>query len=488
MADGSLKSILVVDDTPANIDILMEILADKYDVSVATDGPSALESVAEDKPDLILLDVMMPGMDGYEVCSRLKSSEQTKDIPVIFITAMTEIEDEIKGFEAGAIDYITKPFSPPVVERRVGSVLKLEEKTQQLELLAKKLSKYLSPQVYVSIFRGERDVAVESHRKKLTIFFSDIVNFTATTEGMESESLTDLLNSYLDEMSTIALKYGGTIDKFIGDAILIFFGDPLSRGDKEDAVACVSMAIEMRNRMKELQKKWYSFGIQNPFRVRAGISTGYCTVGNFGSKSRMDYTIIGTQVNTASRLESSASPDQIIISHETWSLVKDEIDCLKHGLLTVKGIHHPIQTYLVTDFRYSVNKETSRITAQQLMDAADSIEASESIGDAYAMLAGKELQHPLVITESGVPAGIICLAVILNLMDSDTSKAVYFSRPVRELGLRKALVIDKDWPLPEIKELYMNRSDFGMYDPVLVTDDEELAGLIPAYRLLKHIL
>lgn len=153
----------------------------------------------------------------------------------------------------------------------------------------------------------------------MTIFFSDIVNFTSTTEGMETEDLTDLLNSYLEEMSRIAIKYGGTIDKFIGDAILIFFGDPLSQGVKEDAKACASMAIEMRDRLKELQEKWYSFGIQNPFQVRAGITTGYCTVGNFGSKSRMDYTIIGNQVNIASRLESNAKPDQILISHETFS-------------------------------------------------------------------------------------------------------------------------------------------------------------------------
>jgi len=365
MSGETLKSVLVVDDTPANIDILLDILSDDYDVSVATDGESALESVEESLPDIILLDIMMPGMDGYEVCSRLKKGEATKDVPVIFITAMNDIKDEIKGFEVGAIDYITKPFSPPVVQRRVESALEIEDKKKEMATLAKKLSKYLAPQVYVSIFRGEQEVAIASQRKKLTIFFSDIVNFTSTTDGMEAEDLTDLLNSYLEEMSKIALKHGGTIDKFIGDAILIFFGDPLSRGLEEDAQACVAMAIEMRERLKELQKNWYTFGIQNPFEVRMGISTGYCTVGNFGSKSRMDYTIIGNQVNTASRLESSAKPGQIIISHETWSLVKDKIACLKSGLINVKGIHHPIQTYIVNNFHDEVVKGRVRVRGER---------------------------------------------------------------------------------------------------------------------------
>ncbi len=210
MGESTRKSVLIVDDTPTNIDILIEILAEDYEVAVATDGDSALESVDESKPDLILLDIMMPGMDGYQVCSILKKHESTRDIPVVFITAMNDIKDEIKGFEVGAVDYITKPFSPPVVQRRVKSILKLEDKTRELENLSNKLSKYLSPQVYVSIFRGEQDVVIESTRKKLTIFFSDIVNFTSTTKGMEAEDLSALLNSYLEEMSQIALKHGGT--------------------------------------------------------------------------------------------------------------------------------------------------------------------------------------------------------------------------------------------------------------------------------------
>ena len=168
------------------------------------------------------------------------------------------------------------------------------------------LAKYLSPQVYKSIFSGRSKATVASRRKKLTIFFSDLEGFTETTERLESEDLTQLLNHYLTEMSKIALQFGGTIDKYVGDAILIFFGDPDTKGVKADAVACVKMAIAMRKRMRELDSLWRASGIEKPPRCRTGINTGFCTVGNFGSEVRMDYTIIGSGVNLASRLEQTA--------------------------------------------------------------------------------------------------------------------------------------------------------------------------------------
>jgi class 3 adenylate cyclase len=217
----------------------------------------------------------------------------------------------------------------------------------------------------------------------MTIFFSDIIDFTELTDGMESETLTNLLNDYLNEMSQIALRYGGTIDKFIGDAIMIFFGDPETKGEKEDALRCVMMALEMRNHLKHLQKKWKDQGIQRPIRVwkgmshrerleekervskplqiRIGINTGFCTVGNFGSEDRLDYTLIGGQVNLASRLESNAEHDQILISHETYALVKDTVACSKKGILKVKGIAYPVQTYQVLDLQENLKKESDEI-------------------------------------------------------------------------------------------------------------------------------
>lgn len=233
----------------------------------------------------------------------------------------------------------------------------LNKKNELLEGLSNKLSCYLSPQIYDSIFSGKQDVTLKSTRKNLTIFFSDLVNFTQTTENLEPELLSDILNNYLDEMFTIALKHGATIDKFIGDAIMVFFGDPESKGEKEDALRCVSMAIDMRKRMEELAPTWMDKGLLQPFKVRMGIATGYVTVGNFGSSHRMDYTIIGGQVNLASRLESNANPNDILISHETYSLVKDEIFCEKKDTIFVKGIPYPIPTYEVVNFFDNIKRK-----------------------------------------------------------------------------------------------------------------------------------
>jgi len=222
---------------------------------------------------------------------------------------------------------------------------------EKAEQLAGNLSKYLSPQVWQSIFSGNQRVTLETRRKKLTVFFSDIRGFTELAEEMEAEALTDLLNNYLNEMSRIALQYGGTIDKFIGDSVMVFFGDPVSLGAKQDAEAAVSMAIAMRKHMKVLRQQWRSQGITRPLEIRMGLSTGYCTVGNFGADMRMDYTIIGREVNLASRLESSAEAGEILISHETWSLTKDLVMCRDKGQLNVKGFSRPMQIYQVVGLR-----------------------------------------------------------------------------------------------------------------------------------------
>jgi class 3 adenylate cyclase len=232
----------------------------------------------------------------------------------------------------------------------------LSAKTKALEQLSSQLAKYLSPQVYESIFTGRSKVTVASRRKKLTIFFSDLEGFTETTERLESEDLTQLLNHYLTEMSKIALQFGGTIDKYVGDAILIFFGDPETQGVKADALACVRMAIAMRKRMLELDSAWRAMGIEKPPRCRTGINTGYCTVGNFGSEDRMDYTIIGSGVNLACRLEQMAPSGEIIISYETYTQVKDYVCCKEREHINIKGISHPVATYQVIDLYDDLGK------------------------------------------------------------------------------------------------------------------------------------
>jgi adenylate cyclase len=223
-----------------------------------------------------------------------------------------------------------------------------QEKTSRL---ASNLAKYLSPQVWESIFSGQQSVTLETRRRKLTVFFSDIRGFTELAEEMEAEALTDLLNNYLNEMARIALQHGGTIDKFIGDCVMVFFGDPETRGAKEDAEAAVSMAIAMRKHMKVLRQQWRSQGITRPLEIRMGLSTGYCTVGNFGAENRMDYTIIGREVNLASRLESAAEAGEILIPHETYSLIKDLVMCRDKGQIRVKGFSKPVQIYQVVGLR-----------------------------------------------------------------------------------------------------------------------------------------
>jgi len=226
----------------------------------------------------------------------------------------------------------------------------LEAARREQEKLSAKLAKYLSPQVYQSIFSGRTEVRVRSGRKKLTVFFSDIAGFTELSDAMEPEALTGLLNEYLNEMAEIALRFGGTIDKFIGDAVMIFFGDPESRGEEQDALSCVEMAIAMRERLRELRSGWRHHLPDHPLRVRMGINTGYCTVGNLGSENRLDYTIIGGQVNMAHRLETAAGPDEILISPTTHALIRDRIACASRGALRLKGFSRPVSAYQVLDF------------------------------------------------------------------------------------------------------------------------------------------
>jgi class 3 adenylate cyclase len=225
----------------------------------------------------------------------------------------------------------------------------LAEKSRALEQLSSQLAKYLAPQVYQSIFTGKQEVKIASRRKKLTIFFSDIVGFTETADRLESEDLTRLLNHYLTEMSQIALAHGATIDKYVGDAIVIFFGDPETRGVTEDAIACVEMAVAMRKRMRELQDVWRASGIERPLQCRIGINTGYCTVGNFGSEDRMEYTIIGGGVNLASRLEAAARAGEILMSYETYAHVRHRVRCEERGHISVRGVAYPVATYQLVD-------------------------------------------------------------------------------------------------------------------------------------------
>jgi CheY-like chemotaxis protein len=368
-------SVLVVDDSRTMRLSLIRALNDLgfRNMREAENGRQALDLVKNDAFDLMLLDMEMPEMNGMEVLQAINDNPQLAGLPVIVISGADQIENAVKCIEAGAEDYLPKPFNPTLLRARATSSIEkkrlrdldrdrlaqlqeekdrteaanrlVTEKNQILESLSSKLSKYLSPQIYQSIFRGDQKVEVSSKRKKLTICFSDIAGFTETTDNLESEELTNVLNHYLTEMSVIALEYGATIDKFVGDAMLFFFGDPESKGVAEDAKSCVTMAIAMQRRMRELEQEWRNRGLLRPFRVRMGITTGFCTVGNFGSRNRMDYTIIGNEVNLAARLQSVTEPGSILLSHETNALVQGLVMTEEQPPITVKGFPKPISAY-----------------------------------------------------------------------------------------------------------------------------------------------
>ena len=234
------------------------------------------------------------------------------------------------------------------VEGVISDITKRKVAEATLAELPRKLSRYISPQVYRSIFEGSQDVEVGSARKKLTVFFSDIVGFTSKSDTLDPDDLSYVINSYLNEMALIAVKHGGTLDKFIGDGVVIFFGDPESRGVAKDATSCIHMAIEMQQAIKRLNKDYITQGIDAPIQVRIGVATGFCTVGNFGSESRMDYTIMGRTVNLASRLETCAETGEIQVAHETFILIRDIFECEEKTPVTVKGLEKPVRVYRVT--------------------------------------------------------------------------------------------------------------------------------------------
>jgi class 3 adenylate cyclase len=247
-----------------------------------------------------------------------------------------------------------------LLEQKIRDREIIEEKTRQLESLATRLAKYLSPQIYQSIFSDQQGTEVRHARKNLTLFFSDIVQFTDLTDTMEPERLASVINSYLSEMSIIALESGGTIDKFIGDAILVFFGDPESEGETEDALKCVEMALRMKQRIQELQKHWKKLGASNGLRVRMGISSGYCTVGNFGSDLRLDYTVLGSPVNLAARLEAMANPGAILVDENTHALIGDQVVVEPFDTITPKGFARPLQIFQVEDFKSMEHRKSRR--------------------------------------------------------------------------------------------------------------------------------
>ena len=384
--------VLVVDDTEDNLFLMTALLEDNYELLTASSGEQALTMVLSPlPPELILLDIMMPDMDGYEVLRRLQLNPLTASIPVIFLTALSTVEEEQLGLDLGAVDYITKPISPPLLMARVQSHLERSSNARRLQALSEKLSRYLAPQVCQSLLDGSQRAEIHTERKKLTVFFSDIKDFTASTAKWQPEDITRLLNSYFSEMSRIAAEYGGTVDKFIGDAMVIFFGDPHSLGVREDALQCVKMAMAMQQGMVELQKRWEGMGTAKSFRIRIGINTGFCDVGNFGSDLRMHYTIIGPEVNLAARLEEAAEPGGILISGETYALVREQIEAHQSVSVSAKGFADPITAHAVRGLAGA--NHSSRLTLERQLQSMRTELGLDSLPNADRAAAALELHR-----------------------------------------------------------------------------------------------
>ena len=293
---------------------------------------------------------------------KVKLNNENRYFSLLSTMTKSSITDCLNGVQGQLIDRtaetILKEENEKLMSLNQEAYDSLKEKNTKLEKISNRLAKYLSPQIYKNIFEAETEQTNDYKRKKLTVFFSDIKGFTDLSDSLDPDLLAELINDYLSAMTEIALKYGGTIDKFIGDAILIFFGDPESDGLKNDASKCLSMAIAMQNKVAELDRNWREDrGITEGLKVRMGISTGYCTVGNFGSVQRVDYTVLGSTVNLASRLESICQPNKILVAPETKTLLEKEFKFEAQEAVELKGLNTPVTPYQYLDLKKTTSPE-----------------------------------------------------------------------------------------------------------------------------------
>jgi adenylate cyclase len=363
-----LAKILVVDDTPQNVKLLADLLGVKgYAVVTASSGPQALEVLAAERPDLVLLDVMMPGMTGYEVCQRIRSDPTTGILPVVMVTALDPGQERIKGLDAGADDFLTKPVNQAELLARVRSLVRVKqlydtvqsqagqladwnrtlegrvsEQIAQLERLGR-LKRFFSPQLADLIVAGDAADPLKSHRREITVVFLDLRGFTAFAETAEPEELMGVLREYHAVMGEVIMQHEGTLERFTGDGMMIFFNDPVLI--ENPAERAVRMAVAMRDRVAEMVARWQKRGYQLDWGV--GIAEGYATLGAIGFEGRWDYGAIGTVTNLAARLCGEAQPGQILISRRLAGTLEDLIETEPMGELSLKGFQRPVTAFNV---------------------------------------------------------------------------------------------------------------------------------------------
>ena len=371
-AEPGGETILVVDDTPTNVKLLEDLLVfHGYRVEVAEGGAEALAAIREHAPDLVLLDVLMPGLSGYDVCRAIRGDPALAMLPVVMVTALEDRDERVKGLEAGADDFLSKPINPPELIARVRSLLRIRKLYETVQRQARQLAawnellearvrdqvrhveklgrlkRFFSPQLAELILAGGADDPLESHRRDITVVFLDLRGFTAFAETAEPEEVMAALSEFHRAMGRRVLEYQGTLERFTGDGLMVFFNDPLPI--QQPARRAVEMAFVMQEDALKLAAQWKKKGYNLGLGI--GIAQGYATVGAIGFEGRIDYGAIGTVTNLANRLCDLAEPGHILVSQRVYAEVEENVFAEDMGDVRLHGFKHAVRALRLLDFK-----------------------------------------------------------------------------------------------------------------------------------------